>query len=161
PRHAHNQSTSRPDGITSSDDPPRDRARCARATSCRSTRPRARVPNEQSLWAPARWGQHRAAPQDRSRARRRACPHQRAVAAAFERLRPRLRTFRDENGRELFDVLDGPLPDPETPAAPRFLPVYDNALLAHSHRSRIVRPFDPTRAGYMEGATFGTVLVDG
>jgi len=83
------------------------------------------------------------------------------LAAAFERLRPRLRTFRDENGRELFDVLDGPLPDPETPAAPRFLPVYDNALLAHSDRSRIVRPFDPTRAGYMEGATFGTVLIDG
>jgi hypothetical protein len=83
------------------------------------------------------------------------------LAEVFGRLRPRLRTFRDERGRELFDVPDGPLPDPETPAPPRFLPVYDNSVLAHADRARIVRSVDPKRLGYMEGASFGSVLIDG
>lgn len=79
----------------------------------------------------------------------------------FERLRPRLRTFRDEKGRELFDVRRGELPDPDTPAPPRFLPEYDNVFLSHDDRSRIVH--DATRwsqRSAMEGR-FGTVLVDG
>lgn len=77
----------------------------------------------------------------------------------FERLRPGLRTFRDEKGRELFDVPDGALPDPDTPAPPRFLPQYDNVFLGHEDRSRIVRD-DFRRSPWIEG-NFGTVLVDG
>ena len=54
---------------------------------------------------------------------------------------------------------DGALPDPETPAPPRFLPQYDNVFLGHEDRSRIVRD-DFRRSPWIEG-NFGTVLVDG
>ena len=82
-----------------------------------------------------------------------------------EALRPRLRTFRDENGKELLDVPDGPLPDADTPAPPRFLPTYDNVVLGHKDRSRIVgdpeRDWVDGKAQWDQVFLKGSILVDG
>jgi hypothetical protein len=77
----------------------------------------------------------------------------------FERLRPRLRTFRDERGRELFDVEDGAILRGDEPAPVRFLPDYDNALLSHQDRSRIVPDLDWPELG--DNVTAPVFLVDG
>jgi len=77
----------------------------------------------------------------------------------FERLRPRLVSFRDEHGRELFDVPGAPLPDPETPAPPRFLSHFDNALLSHADRTRIIS--DEHRKALFEDPMMRGVLLDG
>ncbi|HYI68022.1 MAG TPA: winged helix DNA-binding domain-containing protein, partial [Candidatus Limnocylindrales bacterium] len=78
------------------------------------------------------------------------------IGEVLGRLRPRLRTYRDEAGRELFDVPDGPQPDPETPAPVRFLPEYDNLVLSHDDRSRVI-----DRRFGLDGWLRGTILVDG
>jgi hypothetical protein len=62
----------------------------------------------------------------------------RDLRPVFEKLRPKLVTFRDERKRELFDLPKAPRPDEDTPAPVRFLPDYDNISLAHDDRSRII-----------------------
>jgi hypothetical protein len=84
-----------------------------------------------------------------------------ALAEVTERLRPGLRTFRDEAGRELFDLPDAPRPDPETPAPPRFLPEYDNLLLSHEDRSRVNDGGHPIPLYPGNGGVAGHLLVDG
>jgi hypothetical protein len=80
---------------------------------------------------------------------------------AFERLRPRLVTFRDEAGRELFDLPDAPRPDPDVPAPVRFLGEYDNVLLGHADRSRIIPADFPWREMLAPGRWVSNFLVDG
>jgi Winged helix DNA-binding domain len=82
------------------------------------------------------------------------------LRAVLERLRPQLVTFADEGGRELFDVPGAPLPDPATPAPVRFLPEYDNVLLSHAERSRMLLGLGPGRP-WPTGRWIGTLLVDG
>ena len=85
----------------------------------------------------------------------------RGLGEALETLRPELRVFTDEDGRELFDRPDAPRPGGDATAPVRFLPEFDNLLLAHHDRTRFV----PTafragvfKAGLQVAATF---LVDG
>jgi hypothetical protein len=73
-----------------------------------------------------------------------------------DRVRPRLRTYRDERGRELLDLSDGQIVEGDTEAPVRFLPEYDNLLLSHDDRSRVAG------AWYADGRfSRGSVLVDG
>jgi hypothetical protein len=79
---------------------------------------------------------------------------------ALERLEP-LRRFRDENGRELLDVPRAPLPDAETTAPIRFLPKWDNVLLAFADRTRVLpEQYRKTVIG-ANGDVAQTFLVDG
>jgi Winged helix DNA-binding domain len=85
-----------------------------------------------------------------------------ALAEVFDRLRPRLMVFTNEAGRELFDLPDAPRPDADTPAPVRFLPEYDNLLLSHDDRTRMVA--SELTQWMMDQRAFvprGSVLVDG
>ncbi|AKQ66973.1 hypothetical protein A176_003885 [Myxococcus hansupus] len=79
----------------------------------------------------------------------------------FEALRPTLRTFRDENGRELFDVPTAPRPDEDTPAPARFLPDFDSLVLGHDDRARLVDEAYRSKLVTKNLRVPATFLVDG
>ncbi|MFJ6673610.1 winged helix DNA-binding domain-containing protein [Actinosynnema sp. NPDC091369] len=84
--------------------------------------------------------------------------------AGMSRLKPvveamDLRVFTDERGRTLYDLPDAPLPDPDTPAPARFLPEFDNVLLGHDDRTRVISDEDYRRGIIIGGKP--TLLVDG
>jgi hypothetical protein len=82
-----------------------------------------------------------------------------AIKAALARLE--LRRFRDERGLELLDVERAPLPDSDTPAPVRFLPKWDNVLLAFADRTRVLpEEYRRTVIG-SNGDVAQTFLVDG
>jgi hypothetical protein len=83
------------------------------------------------------------------------------LRTTFEALRPELVTFRDARGRELFDRPDAPRPDGETAAPVRFLPEYDNLVLGHDDRSRLVPDAYRARLITKNLQIPGTFLVDG
>ena len=80
---------------------------------------------------------------------------------AVEALKPELVVYRDEQNREIFDLPDLPLPDAESPVPVRFLPEYDNLLLSHSKRTRVIADAHRSQV-YLPGLRVAaTILVDG
>jgi hypothetical protein len=79
---------------------------------------------------------------------------------ALDQLEP-LRRFRDEHGRELLDVPRAPLPDPNISAPVRFLPKWDNVLLAFADRTRVLPEQYRKTVIRMNGDVAQTFLVDG
>ena len=72
-----------------------------------------------------------------------------------------LLAFRDERGRELFDLPDAPRPDPGTPAPPRFLYDYENLLLSYADRSRAIDSDRVRHVVVRQNVGISTFLVDG
>lgn len=83
------------------------------------------------------------------------------LAPVFEELRPSLSTFQDDKDRELFDIPDAPRPSSSTKAAVRFLPEFDNVLLAYKDRRRIIADAYKSHVYPNNGMIQPTILVDG
>lgn len=84
------------------------------------------------------------------------------LKSELDALRPQLAVFQDEHGRQLLDLPEAPRPAPDTPAPPRFLPPFDNLLLSHGDRTRILSE-EHRRIVFAarNGRIPGTFLVDG
>src|SRR5688500_3308671 len=85
----------------------------------------------------------------------------RGLGDAFARLRPKLRAFRDEAGRELLDLPKAPRPDEDAPAPVRFLPDYDNLILGHADRTRVIADAHRRAVVTPNLRVLATFLVDG
>lgn len=83
------------------------------------------------------------------------------LSAVLARLRPRLKVLHDEEGRELFDLPRAPRPPTSIPAPPRFLPDFDNLLLAHADRNHVFADEHRKSIQSTNGVLPGTLLVDG
>jgi hypothetical protein len=79
----------------------------------------------------------------------------------FDRLGPQLRQYRDEKGTQLYDLPDARRPDPDTPAPVRFLPEFDNLLLAYADGSRVMAAAHRPVLFTVNGIIRASVLVDG
>lgn len=85
-----------------------------------------------------------------------------ALKSVLSGLRERLLVLHDERGRELLDLPDAPRPDEGVEAPVRYLPDFDNVILAHDDRARLID--DADRARIFNKANLRvlpTILVDG
>jgi Winged helix DNA-binding domain len=83
------------------------------------------------------------------------------LKAVIEEIRPSLVTFRDEQGAELFDLPATPRPGEEAPAPARLVAEFDNLVLSHAERSRVISPGAAARISTVNGVIAATVLIDG
>ena len=81
--------------------------------------------------------------------------------ALMREMQPELVVFRDEEGNELFDLPDAPLPPADTPAPPRFVPEYDNLVLAHADRRRVISDGARKEVFLTAARVRATILIDG
>jgi hypothetical protein len=83
-----------------------------------------------------------------------------ALGDAMARLGPRLTTYRNERGRELFDLRGAPHPGGNAPAPVRFIPDYDNLIVARADERLVARAHRPKV--FLPGLRVApTVLIDG
>jgi hypothetical protein len=83
------------------------------------------------------------------------------LAAVLNELRPQLRVFRDERRRELFDLPEAPRPPEDTPVPVRFVADFDNLILSHADRTRIIADEHRSVVITNNGQVLPTFLVDG
>jgi hypothetical protein len=83
------------------------------------------------------------------------------LKAVMEKLRPSLVTFRDEQGAELFDLPAAPRPGGDIPAPVRLVAEFDNLVLSHADRSRVISAENTKRLYTVNGVIPGSVLIDG
>ncbi|MEO7329606.1 MAG: winged helix DNA-binding domain-containing protein [Minicystis sp.] len=84
-----------------------------------------------------------------------------SLRETFAALRDELVTFTNEEGRELFDLPGAPRPAEDTPAPPRFLPEFDNLMLGHAERARVVPPAFKSQIYLSALRVRATFLLDG
>jgi hypothetical protein len=80
---------------------------------------------------------------------------------SVEEIKPELRVLRDENDNELIDLPDAPLPAGDTPAPPRFVPDYDNLVLSHADRGRVISDEHRKKVFLSAARVRATFLIDG
>ncbi len=83
------------------------------------------------------------------------------VRAALRALADAVVRLEGPGGEELFDLPGGLRPDEDTPAPPRLLGMWDNVLLAHAIRDRIIPPPYRKLVIRINGDSLPTLLVDG
>ncbi|MET7767642.1 winged helix DNA-binding domain-containing protein [Nocardia sp. NPDC005366] len=83
------------------------------------------------------------------------------LAEVIDDMRDRLRVFTDDKHKVLFDLPGAPLADPDLPVPVRFLPAFDNALLGHKDRRRMISEQDRRRVAKEASAGVPMYLVDG
>jgi hypothetical protein len=83
------------------------------------------------------------------------------LSEVADRLAARLATFRDPEGRLLYDLPDAPRPSEFVPAPVRFLPEYDNVFFGYADRTRFIPDLRKPPIPPGNGARTGTLFVDG